>query len=271
VPELFTAPALQKLQDRRREEADFVPYFYGLTAGEGGALVASFAGEPEVHDPVRGRVKGVTGFEAFVEETNAWLARHAATVDHRGHVILERRGFEEDVLHLDGEAGPVDLHAAVVADHAPDARLEELRVYCSRWPLTGRHASRPPLLQRDPDLRVPAVVAEYQEAVAAGDVAAVVATFDADGSVQDSEGVHRGADGLRAYYDRVLSPGGIRSESCTAVDDGQTCALEYNIVGWGDAELPPQAAVAVFVRGESGRLTTARLYDDLDPRLAVLA
>jgi hypothetical protein len=35
----------------------------------------------------------------------------------------------------------------------------------------------------------------------------------------------------------------------------------------GTTELPPQAGVAVYVRGESGKLTAARIYDDVDPPL----
>ena len=35
MPELFTAPALERLQDnRRRDELAAVPYFYGLMTGE---------------------------------------------------------------------------------------------------------------------------------------------------------------------------------------------------------------------------------------------
>ena len=109
------------------------------------------------------------------------------------------------------------------------------------------------------------------QALAAGDVAAVVSTFGSDGYVRNSEGTHRGAGGLRSFYQRVLSPGGIAWVTCALVDDGQTCTLEHNVVRWGVAELSPQAGVAVFVRDDSGRLAAARLYDDLDPRLAVLA
>ena len=59
IPELFSAPALAKIEDRlRREGLDTVPYFAGFLTGETNALVESFAGEPEVHYPVRGRVKG---------------------------------------------------------------------------------------------------------------------------------------------------------------------------------------------------------------------
>jgi hypothetical protein len=59
VPELFSAPILARLQEmRQRDKLQAVPYFDGLMAGELDALLGSFAGDPELHDPVRGRVKG---------------------------------------------------------------------------------------------------------------------------------------------------------------------------------------------------------------------
>ena len=55
VPELFSAPVLEQLQEeRRRDELLAVPYFHGLMAGEPDALLESFAGEPELHHPTRG-------------------------------------------------------------------------------------------------------------------------------------------------------------------------------------------------------------------------
>ena len=75
VPELFSAPALARLEDKwRLDELVAVPYFDGLMAGEPDALVESFAAEPELHDPVRGRVKGTRAFEMFVTEMNAWIS-----------------------------------------------------------------------------------------------------------------------------------------------------------------------------------------------------
>jgi hypothetical protein len=57
VPEQFSASVLQQVLDkRRREKLLAVPYFDGLNAREPRALVESFAGEPELYDPVRGRV-----------------------------------------------------------------------------------------------------------------------------------------------------------------------------------------------------------------------
>ena len=34
-----------------------------------------------------------------------------------------------------------------------------------------------------------------------------------------------------------------------------------------ETELPPEAGIAVYVRGESGKLAAARIYDDADPPL----
>jgi hypothetical protein len=255
LPELFSAPVLQQVLDqRRRERLVAVPYFDGLLSGEPDALLESFAGEPEVHDPVRGRVKGAGAFRAFVAETREWLVGRNVSVEDLEHVVLEQRGFEEVVLHLDGETGPIALPFAIVADRAPDGRIGELRLYYSNRPLTGRHINRPPVLQPDPDLRGSDIVAEYQRALAAGDVDAILAAFETDGS--------------RAHYERLFSNGGgIPLEHCALIDDGRVCALEYNVVRWGRTQLPPQAGVAVYVRGESGKLAAARVYDDADPPL----
>jgi SnoaL-like domain len=272
VPELFSARVLGRIQEkRRREKLVALPYFDGLIAGEPDALVESFAGEPELYDPVRGRIKGTRAFEAFVTEMNAWLARRNVSVEDVEHVVTERRGFEEVILHLDGETGRVDLPFALVADRHSDGRIDELRIYYSSWPLTGRHANRPPLLQADPELRESDVVAEYQRALTAGDVDAIVAAFEPDGYAREPAGgrhVHRGPDGLRAFYELLFSnDGGIPLEYCALIDDKRACALEYNVVRWGKMELPPEAGVAVYVRGPSGKLAAARIYDDTDPPL----
>jgi hypothetical protein len=271
LPELFSAPALAKLEEKAQHELVTVPFFDGLIAGEPEALVKSFAGEPELHHPVRGRIRGVRAFEAYVIDTKAWLTERNITVEDVTLVVEERRGFGEVVLHLDGESGQVDLPVAEVADREPDKRIKELRVYYSSWPLTGRHANRPPVLQPDPALRESDVVAEYQRALAAGDVDAIVATFEPDGYAREPAGgshVHRGADSLRAFYEQLFSnDGGIPLEHCAVIDDGRSCMLEYNVVRWGRTELPPQAGVAVYVRGESGKLAAARIYDDADPPL----
>jgi SnoaL-like protein len=275
VPELFSAPVLERwLEQRRRETIVDVPYFDGLLSGELDALIGSFAGEPELYHPFRGRIKGTRAFEAYVADTNAWLRQSNASIEDVSRVITAQRGFEEVIVHLDGEAGRVDLPVALVADHRSAGRLDELRVYYSRWPMTGRHANRPPVLQPDPELRGSGVVAEYQRALSSGDVDAIVATFEPDGYAREPAGepyVHHGPDALRAFYTHLFSnDGGIELEHCTLVDDGRACALEYNVVRWGRTELAPEAGVAVYLRGETGKLAAARIYDDVDPPLTAL-
>jgi hypothetical protein len=259
APELFTAPAQQELLDRRRwERIVSVPFFDGLRAGEPDALVDSFAGEPELYDPMRGRIKGVEAFREFVAEASAWLVRHDVSVVDVERVILEQRGFEEVVLHFDG----IELPWALVADHAADGRIGEMRIYHSSRPLIGNTEDRPPLLQRDPELHAPDAVGDYQRALAAGNVDAIVAAFEPDGCLREplgTQSVHTGRDALRAFYGRLSSTGGTSLEACVAVDDGRTCALEYNVVRPGAA---PQAGAAVCVRGQTGRLAAVRVYDD---------
>lgn len=270
MPELFSELALEQVHARARgQRLAAVPYFSGLLAGETAALIGSFAGEPELHDPIRGRVRGAPAFERFVDETSGWLAERNVAVEDVGLIVTRRRTIEEVVLRLDGDAGRVELPVAIVGDRDTGGRLAELRMYFSTWPLTGTHAIRPPVLQPDPHVHEAGVVGDYQRALAAGDVEAVLATFEQDGCVREPAGgahLHRGTDELRALYELFFSNGGgIPLEHCTATDDGRACALEYNVVRWGRTELPPEAGVAIYVRGDSGRLVAARIYDDSDP------
>jgi hypothetical protein len=271
IPELFSALVLERMAERRRARLTAVPFFDGLLTGEIDALIGSFSGAPEVHHPVRGRVKGAAAFARFVTDMTTWMAERNATVEDVCFILTASGGVEEFVLHLDADAGRIELPFAIAADLDKDARMNELRIYFSGWPLTGGHGVRPPILQPDPGLHEPDVVGAYQQALAAGDVDAAVAAFEPDGYVREPGGrayTHRGTDELRSLYELFFSNGGgIALEHCRVIDDGRACALEYNAVAWGRTELAPQAGIAVYVRGDSGKLAAARIYDDVDPPL----
>ena len=272
LPELFSAPVQERLEEKwERQRLEAVPYYDGLMSGEQDALIRSFAGEPVMHVPEYGRVMGVPAFEAYVSYLRGWLAERNISFDRVEDVITEGRAFEEVVLHLDGQTGRVDVPVAIIADRQADGRLIELRVYHSMWPVLGYHIHRQPMLQRDQNLRLPDVVGEYQRALAAGDLDAVMAAFEPDAYAREPVGVpyfHRGLDELRAFYAQSFSNGGgIELEHCAMIDTGRACALEYNVVRWGRTELPPEAGVAVYVRVDSGKLAAARIYDDCDPPL----
>ena len=275
APELFSAPVLARLEEQRQHKLVDVPLWDGLMTGELDALIGSFAGQPEVHHPVRGRIRGAQAFGAFVAELNAWFRRLHVSVEEVDGVAAQRHGFDEVILHVDGTTGRIGLPVATVADKRFDRRIKELRMYYSSWPLTGRHATRPPLLQPDPELRESDVVADYQDALASGDVEAIVAAFEPGAYAREPAGggyIHRGHDGLRVFYEQLFSNGGgISLEHYAVLDDGRACALEYNVVRWGKTELPPQAGLAVYVRGQSGKLVAARIYDDIEPPLPRVA
>ncbi len=272
IPELFSAPVLEGVLEKRREERLIaVPFFDGILAGEPEALIESFAGEPEVHHPVRGRIKGRRAFAAYVSDMSAWLTDLNVTVVDLEHVITQPRGVEEVVVNLDRDGGRVEVPIVVVADRLAGGRIDEIRMYFSNWPLTGLHATRPPLLQSDPALRAPEYVANYQRALAAGDADAVVAAFEPDGYAREPAGphpMHRGPDELRSFYDGLFTNGGgVVLEHCAIVGDDHACALEYNVVRWGETELPPEAGVAIYECGLNGKLAAARIYVDIIPPL----
>ncbi len=271
IPELFSAPVLAGIEERRNVRLDGVPFFDGLMTGEIEALVGSFAAEPEVHQPVRGRIRGAPAFERFVTDTTTWMAENDVTVEDVDSIMMPARAVDELVLHVNGGAGNVDLPMALAADLGPHAHMKELRIYFSRWPLSGVRGVRPPLLQPDPDLEAPDIVGEYHRALAAGDVDAVVESFEPDGYVREPSGgasTHRGTHELRAFYELAFSDRGVMPlELCAMADDGRACALEYNTAARGQPDSPPGAGIAVHVRGDGGKLAAVRFYDDIHPPL----
>ena len=271
MPEVFTAPIAETL---RASANDAVPYYEGIMADQPDALVRSFARQqPVLDDPRQGHVEGTGAFASFVADQAAWLRERDAVVENVALTRTTTRTVEEIVLRLladdEGGGGRVELPVAIVSDRNPDGTLKSVRVYHSMWPLTGGHRVREPLLPKDPNLVVPDVVGEYQRALAAGDLEAVLATYEDDAYAREPSGggyVYRGKEKLREVYSaQFANGGGIPLEHCTVTDDGVRCAVEYNCVRWGVTEIPPQAGVAVYERGSSGRLAGGRIYDDVDP------
>src|SRR5947199_3379761 len=105
APELFSAPALARLEEKRRQKLVVVQYFDGLMTGELGPLIGSFAGEPELHHPIRGRIRGARAFETYFDEMQAMFRRRIASVEDVDRALVKGHGFEETIVHFDGD-GP---------------------------------------------------------------------------------------------------------------------------------------------------------------------
>ena len=242
-------------------------YLGALLAGDIAVLRSLFAGEPAVDDPLGGRVRGEAELARFAAERQAWLAERAARVEPLRATRTEGRTVFETIVHLRQDGRDIPLPVAVVGEHASGGGLRAVRVYHSLWPLLGAHRIRPPLAAHDPAAQLTGVVAEYQRALATGDVDGIVATFEPDGYFREPAGgdfFYTGRERLYHIMHMLLDPGGIPLEHCTVTDDGVACAIEFNAVRFGKLDLVPQAGVAVYERGASGRLCCARIYDDVD-------
>ncbi|MBC7645082.1 MAG: hypothetical protein H7123_08145 [Thermoleophilia bacterium] len=250
-----------------------LPFFEGLLELDADELSSSFAGEPKLDDPRHHPVRDVNSFADWVRKTQLWLSAeqvHAWPVDiveHDGRVV------EEVVLKLVRDGSPIELPVAIASDLDDTGRLVAVRLYHSLWPLTGGHEVRAPLLKVSPDAKLPDdAVGDYQRALAAGSVDGVLAVFEENATVREPAGgaySYHGTNELRHIYTSMFTDGaGIPLEHCQLTDDGRACAIEYNIRKWGHHSIPPQAGLAVYVRGATGRLVSARIYDDVDPPTA---
>jgi hypothetical protein len=242
-------------------------YLHALANGDSDTVLSLFAAEPSIHDPTAGHVAGRAAVRDFVASRHGWLSEGRAGVEHLRTTRVPGRSVVEYVLHLELDGRPYPLPYAVVGEYAGGDGLEEIRVYHSMWPLIGGHEVRRAILPEGKGEQLSDVIALYQKALAEGDVAAIVGTFEPDGYFREPAGgphVHRGTEQLTRFMEMILRPGGIALEHCTVSDDGVACAIEFNAVAFGETPLIPQAGVAVYERGTSGRLQAARIYDDVN-------
>ena len=237
-----------------------------LIDGDIGVL-SSFCERATVDSPLGGRQLP----PEFVAETRAWLSRHEARVVDLRTMHTPTRVVHELTLWLDVDGYDCELPVMLVADVDEDC-IRDLRIYHSTWPLYGKHEIRHPVLHEYRLAEEPAEpVGTYHRALAAGDGAAADSVFEAEGVVREPSGSaysHTGAE-RTAWYDFILSDGGIQLHLGSITDDGETVVFEFLVDQWGSEHLTPQAGAAAYTRGPSGKLVSARIYDDVTPPAAI--
>lgn len=262
-------------------------YLSLLATGDPDGLLRSFETTPHIDDSLAGHVYGEDAVRRFAEERGGWLQDREAEVELVAETVAHNRTVSELLLHLAVERRRVALPVAVVGERAGGRPLcvadpglgaavvertsasesvMHVRVYHSTWLLTGGHELRPALLAGE-HVDIPDLVGRYQDALARGDLDAIVPCFEEDGYFREPSGgdfLYRGRDAVREAFAFLFSnEGGIPLEHCTLTDDGTRCAIEYNVVRWGKTDLPRQPGVAVYERGRTGLLAAARVYDDV--------
>jgi len=265
-PDFVGAVELARRQTRTEGEADPVGvYLDALNDGDPHALRDHWPGEVVVYDPRAGEVRGHRQLRQFVHRNQVWLAERCARIERVAATCVNGRAVVELLAHLTDGGRETVWPVAVVAE-SPDDRSVVFRTYCSQLPVDQHRHIRPPILTAA-DAQPGDVVGRYITALQAGDTAAIVGTFAAEGYVREpvEARLHRGADELRAYFDRCFSAGGgVGLQHCAITDDGARCVLEYNCVNWGRHALAPQAGLGVYERSPEGLLAAVRLYDDIE-------
>ena len=267
-PDFVNAVELSRLQSRAAGRADpATQYVRALDRGDTRLLETVWPGDVVVHDPRAGEVRGHKQLRQFVKDNHAWFAARHGHTERVAATCADGRAVLEVVATLRGmDAQAVAWPVAVIAE-SKDELSVEFRTYCSQWPVDGRRHLRHAVLPSGGDPPGD-VVARYLAAVDAGDTEAVLATFAPDGYFREATGadsLHSGTTQLRAFFSRRLRDGGIGMQHCAVTDDGVRCAVEYNVVRWGNQHAPPQAGLAVYERNPDGLLAAARLYDDVEP------
>ena len=266
-PDFVGAVELARRDTQNESRADPVAqYLRALEEGQSQLLEEVWPGRIVVYDPRAGEIRGHRALQHFVRRNKAWMAEREARTETVATIRSGSRAVVELLAHLTYDGRDISWPVAVAAESRDD-RSVVFRTYCSTLPFDGHRQVRRPIL--GPGNQHPHdVVGIFQSALATGDVDGVVQTFIPDGYIREPIGpdsLHRGSEALRAYLDECFTDGGgIELQSCEVTDDGGRCALEYNLVRWGPHHVPPQAGIAVFDRGESGRLAAVRLYDDVE-------
>ena len=239
-------------------------YLRCMVAGDLAPLRKVLARDVVVHDPRVGRVEGAAVLP-FLEQTLRWLRDRDAQLESVRTTSSPGRAVEESVIRFKR----LELPIAVIAEAGPSG-VGSLRIYHSNFPITGGHQVRKPMLVENGELVLPDLAAAYQRALAAGDVGAMLALYQDDGTAREPTAhPYEGKDELRIYYGALFgNEGGIAVERCAFVDDGTCCALEYNVLRWGKTTLPPQPGLSVYERGSDGKLASTRIYHDVDPPLS---
>jgi limonene-1,2-epoxide hydrolase len=267
-PDFVSAVELARSQTRAAGQADPVgEYVIALNQGDTRALESAWPLEVVIHDPRVGEVRGHRQLRKFLRESKSLLAERHTRTETIASTLVGNRAVVELMAHLTGvDDEEVAWPVAVVAE-APDDRSVIFRSYFSRWPVSGNHYVRPPILEPN-DAYLADVVGRFHVALDAGDTASIVGTFAAMGYLREPTGPahsHRGIDELRTFFDECFrAGGGIHLEHCAVTDDGVRCALEYNCTRWGSHDLAPQAGLGVYERNAQGLLAAVRIYDDVE-------
>ena len=242
----------------------FLPALLADSQEELGKRLGSRA---KIYDPIFGAAANPAEVSGRLKALAGWLSDHGAEFVASSSVVGIDRDVTEGTLSLRLDEEHIDLPVALILERKK-AREVDLRIYHATLPLKSWQAARPQRGVREKDPAVPAHVAEHLALMRLGDVDALVAGFETDGSVRDGTGkVHaRPGGGMHEFYVRLLQSGPAANDwqpvVISVADDGRKCAIEYETSKRRDGEIAPKEGAMIFERGPSGLFSSVRIYDE---------
>lgn len=243
-------------------------FFHRLIQGDLPGFLNLFAPRPAVDDPRTGAVEGEEAIGYYVEAHHDLFRRRKATAEVLNTIVGRDRSVSEWLLHQTIGTQTISFPVAVVGEARQSGKVSGFRLYYTTRPLSGTRTLRLPLFKKSQPQQLPDILGDYQRALSEGNLELVLQMFEDDGYLRNPSGeiTHQGKNALRAFFHGLFAlGGGIGRTPCALTDDGRSCAVEYNVVKWGKADVPAQAGIAIYERGKSGKLQAARFYDDVEP------
>jgi hypothetical protein len=231
------------------------------------ALASLLDSNSTIYTPLDGLISGRDKIKKYIIKQKDWLNTKNARVEIFNIIDVKNRVVIELNIFYDKGEKTVELPFVIVLDIENNIIIN-IRIYHSTWPTTGKHSVIKPLLKPDDNLIEPEIITEYMKGLKNADKDLVLSLFEEDAYVQEPSGSkykHTGKSGRNNFYSFALDKGGVSLKHCTATFDGRHFAVEYVFDEWGDKKFEPQAGIAIYEIGESGKLAAVRIYDDASP------
>jgi hypothetical protein len=238
-----------------------------LMKGDLTLLQSIFADEPRINTPMEGEILGKEAFGNYVINRQDWLVKKGAKSELFNTIVSDQRIVNEFIVYFKKEDQMIDLPVVLVADLDNDM-VTYIRTYFSTWPLLGKHLGRKPVIHPASHLKEPEIIRSYMEGLKRPDKKLVLSLFEPGAYVREPSGAqykHVGEAGRDEFYSFALKKGGIPLRHCSATFNGKSFAVEYIFDEWGNIKFEPEAGIAIYDIGTSGKLAAARIYDDATP------
>ncbi len=212
------------------------------------ALISRIRAQSAVNDPFLGATTTVD----FERDSALFPGERWSSVAFVSRTVDGAHEFEEYVFTAaDGARDP--LPVGFMFERLDDGS-SAARVYSDHHLVDDRAAILEPVEGIHPWRSEDDVLFAYFQALNGNRLEDVLGIFQQDGYFRHSNGVaYTGRDELKADFSKMMGEDGIRIRYCRFTDDGTTCAVECYMPSG-------RPAVAVYERGEPGKLRAVRIY-----------